>query len=120
MIMPERPVNVKLIGVKAEDADLGDIGSVEIRCQKPKAVTITALQRRGMPGIGVTCLPEGEKPEERSASMFELNEVSEERLIDKELEVLAREASFLPAVTATVSALQALASSSKTATGNKK
>ena len=113
-------VTLKLIGVKAEDADLGDIGSVEIRCEKPEAVTITAVQRRGMPGIGVTCLRKGEKPEEHPASMFELNEASEERLIDKELEVLAREASFLPAVTATVSALQALTTSSKAATGSKK
>jgi glucose-6-phosphate dehydrogenase assembly protein OpcA len=99
-------VSVKLIGVPSAEAGIGDIGSIKIRCEKPTALMITAVQQKSMPGIGVSCSDcNSEQADSSLSSMFELNEAPEGHLIDKELESLRMEPSLKPAVEAVVQIL---------------
>jgi len=108
-------ISVALVGVPADEAGEGDIGSIRINTDKPKAVSIVAAQQKGMPGIDVKCFcgALADKSSEDSTSLFELDEMDESRLIDKELEILAVEPIFQRAVVSVVEILKLLQSSKK-------
>jgi glucose-6-phosphate dehydrogenase assembly protein OpcA len=102
-------VSVKLIGVAADEAMEGDIGSIQIRTTKPQPATVVASQHPGLPGIGVTCQQGTDRPKaDASAATFELDEAPESQLIDKELADLGGEPVFTGAVRATVEILNLL------------
>jgi glucose-6-phosphate dehydrogenase assembly protein OpcA len=108
-----RAITVRLTGVRSDEAGVGDIGSIRLHCHTPDKVTVVALQQKGMPGIGVKCVPgaELEAPNGDAVSMFELDEPEEGALIDKELESSGRDAVFKKSVETAVAILQKLARS---------
>jgi glucose-6-phosphate dehydrogenase assembly protein OpcA len=108
-------ISVALVGVPSDEAGEGDIGSIRINTEKPRAVAIVATQPKGMPGIDVKCFcgDNADKSSEAPSSLFELDEPDESRLIDKELEILEAEPIFKRAVVSVVEILKLLQSSEK-------
>jgi len=111
-------ISVSLVGVPSDQAGEGDIGSILIRSERPEKVSIVATQHKGMPGIGVTCYRGDQADRNQSGqanctSLFELDEVAESRLIDKELEIPGVEPIFKRAVVSAVEILKLLQSSGK-------
>jgi glucose-6-phosphate dehydrogenase assembly protein OpcA len=104
-----RPVKVNLQAVPSDKAASGDVGSILIRCDQPKAVSILAKQERSTPGIVVACEDcDGVRGNGVSNALFELNEAPEGLLIDKELESLSTEPTFKPTVALVVDILRML------------
>jgi glucose-6-phosphate dehydrogenase assembly protein OpcA len=108
-------ISVALVGVPSDEAGEGDIGSIRINTEKPRNVAVVAVQQKGMPGIDVNCFcgDQADKSSQDSTSLFELDEMDESRLIDKELEILAVEPIFKRAVVSVVEILKLLQSSGK-------
>lgn len=102
-------ISVRLMPVSANEAGLGDVGSIKLTCSKPDSVTVVASQEKGMPGIGVEYFDRPNSANGSNVRHMMLDEAPEGELIDKELQSLGRDVVFKKTVKTAIDIFSLLA-----------